>query len=408
MEVFLARQPIFDKDLKVYAYELLFRSSLDNYFSHPSRDHASSKVIADSFLLFDPESLTGGEKAFINVTADVLLKEFAILLPKHLTVLEILENVNPDEAVLAACNELKKSGYSLALDDFVYEDKYRPLVELADFIKVDFLESDPARNTELVKQFGHKGIKFLAEKVETKEIFDQALSMGYEYFQGFFFSKPVIVTNRDVSPYKLHYLRVLQEIHKPEINFSRLETIVKQDVSMSYKLLRYINSPFFGTRFQIHSIQQALMLLGEKEIRKWATLVALATMADNKPLELVVHAIIRAGICEALAEKAGKADQGQDLFLMGMFSLIDAIMDRPIDDVLKDMPIASEVKDALLGKANWHRKVLETVLSYEQADWNGFSECCADLNLEEKEFPQLYLEAIKWAQGSFSNEALGG
>lgn len=408
MEVFLARQPIFDKNLKVCAYELLFRSSLDNYFSHPSRDHASSKVIADSFLLFDLESLTGGEKAFINVTADVLLKELALLLPQKLTVLEILENVEPDEAVLVACRELKESGYMIALDDFVYEDKYRPFIELADFIKVDFLESDLKRSGELVRQCSDKGIKFLAEKVETKEVFDQALAMGYEYFQGFFFSKPVIVTNRDISPYKLHYLKVLQEIHKPDMDFVQLETIVKKDVSMSYKLLRYINSPFFGTRFQIHSIQQALMLLGEKEIRKWATLIALATMADNKPLELVVHAIIRANICEALAEKAGKPDQAQDLFLMGMFSLIDAIMDRPLDDVLRDMPIASGLKDALLGKANWHRNILDLVLSHEQADWKAFSECCATLGMAEEEFPQIYLEAIKWAQGSFSNEALGG
>jgi len=407
MEVFLARQPIFDKNLKVCAYELLFRSSLDNYFSHPSRDHASSKVIADSFLLFDLESLTGGEKAFINVTADVLLKELAILLPKNLTVLEILENVEPDEAVLAACRDLKKSGYILALDDFVYEDKYRPLIELADFIKVDFLESGLDRNEELVKQFANKSIQFLAEKVETKEVLDQAQAMGYNYFQGFFFSKPIIISNRDIAPYKLHYLKVLQEIHKPDMDFVQLETIVKQDVSMSYKLLRYINSPFFGTRFQIHSIQQALMLLGEKEIRKWATLIALATMADNKPLELVVNAIIRASICEALADKAGKPNQAQDLFLMGMFSLIDAIMDRPIEEILRDMPIASELKDALLGKDNWHRKVLNVVLSHEQADWKEFSECCATLGLIEDEFPHIYLEAIKWARGSFSNEALG-
>ncbi len=407
MEVFLARQPIFDKNLKVCAYELLFRSSLDNYFSHPSRDHASSKVIADSFLLFDLESLTGGEKAFINVTADVLLKEFALLLPQKLTVLEILENVEPDDAVLAACRELKKTGYLLALDDFVYEDKYRPFVDLADYIKVDFLESDMNRNRDLVRQFGHKDIKFLAEKVETKEVLDKALSIGYEYFQGFFFSKPVIISNRDVSPYKLHYLKVLQEIHKPDMDFVQLETIVKKDVSMSYKLLRYINSPFFGTRFQIHSIQQALMLLGEKEIRKWATLIALATMADNKPVELVVHAIIRANICEALAAKAGKPDQAQDLFLMGMFSLIDAIMDRPLDDILRDVPIAPGLKDALLGKTNWHRKILDVVLNHEKADWKAFSECCAELNIAEDEFPKIYIDAIKWAQGSFSNEALG-
>ncbi len=398
MDVFIARQPIFDRNKKVYAYELLFRSSLENYFSHPDADEASSKVIADSVLVFDMNQLLGGRKAFVNVTGKVLLKEYTRILPKDMTVVEILETVEPSDKIVAACRKLKKAGYTLALDDFVYEDRFQPLVDLADIVKIDFLATDPAARRDMEEKLSN--LKLLAEKVETQDEFDQALSAGYEYFQGYFFAKPVVIVNRDVSPQKMHYLRLLHELHSPDLDFQRLENVIKSDMALSYKLLRYINSPFFGTRGQIESIQQALLLLGTAEIKKWATVLALAAMGDDKPRELVLSAVMRARICETLARKLGRADQGQAMFLMGMFSVIDAIMDKPLDELLREMPIAADVKDALLGKTNWYRNVFNVTLCYEKGDWEGFSACCADVNLPEGEVPDVYIETIQWASES--------
>lgn len=398
MDVFLARQPIFDRNLRVYAYELLFRSGLENYFNHPDRDQASSKVIADSFLLFDLQSLTGGKKAFVNVTKDVLLKEYAMLLPKELVVVEILETVEADPGVMASCANLKAHGFPLALDDFVYKENNKALIDLADIIKVDVLESGIEGSREIKNRIARPGLKFLAEKVETQEVFEQAMAMGYDLFQGYFFSKPVIVSKKDVPPYKLHFLRMLQEIHRPEVDYRRLEEIIKQDVSMSYKLIRYINSPFFGIPSEIHSIQQALMLLGEREIKKWVTLIAVASMSEDKPMELVMHAVVRAGFCEALAGISHASDKKSDMFLMGLFSLIDAMMDRPLAELLKEMPINPEVKSALVGETNTYRDIFEIAIRYEKGDWVGFSERCSRQRVAEDEVPAAYMRAIAWAR----------
>jgi len=379
MESFMARQPIFNRGTEVYAYELLFRSSLDNYFSHPNPDYASSRLIADSFLTFDFDKLSGGKRAFINVTEDVLTRDYLTLLPKKHTVFEILETVRPTPEVVAACRRLKDSGFLLALDDFVYHKHLAPLVELADIVKVDFLETPPADRQRLADDLGPRGIRLLAEKLETQDAFDHAVSMGFDYFQGYFFSKPVIFRRSDIPSFKLHYMQVIQEIHKTSMDFERLESIIKQDFSLSYKLIRYVNSPFFGLRGKVHSIQQVLYLLGEKEIKRWATLVAVTSMADDKPLELVIQSVIRGKFCESLGGKAGNPGEEHDLFLLGMFSMLDAIMDKPMVEILEDIPIAPDIRDALLGKQNWYREILNIAIRYERGDWEAFANCCANL-----------------------------
>ena len=402
MQAFIARQPIFDRDLRVYGYELLFRSSLENVFSHPDVDHASSKTIADSFFLLGIETITQGKKAFVNFTRDVLLRDYVSLLPKELTVVELLETVEPDAEVIAACRKLKAAGYLLALDDFVYEERYAPLLALVDIIKVDVLATTPEEQQSLFDQLACPGLSFLAEKVETREVFQQAMEMGYAYFQGYFFSRPEIMTGRDVPGFKLYYLQILQEIHQPELNFKQLEEIIKRDMSLSYKLLRYINSAYFGRRNQVTSIKQALALLGEKEVKKWASLVVLVSMAEDKPEELVTQAIVRAKLCESLAASAGLGHRVEDLFIMGMFSLIDAILDRELAEVLEELPIASDIKAALLDGNNSLQNVYQYVLAYEAADWGKLSMQAAKLGMDESLLPQLYLDAVNWVHQSLN------
>ncbi len=399
MNTFIARQPVFDMNQKAYGYELLFRSGLDNFFRSVDPNQATSKVIADSFFLFNLTSLTAGKRAFINVPRDFLLQEFLFLIPKDQIVVEILEQVTPDEEVVVACEKLKRAGYLLALDDFVYDERYEPLIGLTDFIKVDFLTTERDVRSDLVRRFGPFGIKFLAEKIENQEMFNEAKESGYTYCQGYFFCRPTIISGRDIPALKLHYLRLLQEIHRPELDFEKLSEIVRREISLSYRLLRYINSAFFGLRNKISSLKQALLLLGEKEIRKWITLVTLATLGEDKPEELVVQSILRAKFCESLAPSIGLLHRAEDLFLMGMFSMIDALLDRPLSEILSDLPISEDVKRALLGEENPLAMVYHYILLYEKADWERLSELGLRLGIDEARVGPLYMEAVRWSSG---------
>lgn len=401
MEVFVARQPIFDRYRRVYGYELLFRSSLENFFPDIDGDRASSSVINNSFLVMGIQSITGGTRAFVNVTDSLLIDGTAEILPKDLTVVEILEGSRLDSEVIAACRRLHQAGYLLALDDFVYHNGHDPLLEIADILKIDYREIGPADRKAVVDRFAPRGIRLLAEKVETNEEYREALALGYDYFQGYFFTRPEVVVGKEVPGVKLNYLRMLQEIHRPNLNLNQLEEIIKREVSVSYKLLRYLNSAAFSFRQKITSIPHGLMLLGERNIRKWATVVALAGMANDKPEELVVTAILRARFCELLAPKVGLADRESELFLTGMLSVIDAILDKPMADILAELPISEEISTALFPGDNAFARVLHLVVAYEQAEWERVREQAASLSVAEGELPAMHLQALEWAQQVF-------
>ena len=398
METFIARQPIFDSRQRVFGYELLFRSSLENVFRHPDPDQATSKVLTDAFFLFNTPGLTDGKRAFINLTRETLVKEYMFLVPRELVVVEILETIDPDDEVIAACKKLKQAGYLLAMDDFVYKGRLSPLLDLTDFIKVDFLSTSESERRELVKTFVPSGIRLLAEKVETTAEFSGSVEMGYRYFQGYFFCRPTIIRGKDIPISKQKYFQILQEIHRREMDFRRMEEIIKRDVALSYKLLRFINSAYFGLKNKINSIKQALVLLGEKEVKKWLSLITLAGMGSDKPGELAVHTMTRARFCESLAPHAGLLKRADDLFLVGMFSLMDAFLDRPIADLLLEVPINDQIKGAILGEANRLGEVYNYVLSYEKGDWPRLTEQQLKLGIDEIHPPRLYLNALKWGE----------
>lgn len=407
MQTFIARQPIFDQNQKVYAYELLFRSGTANNFAdNPNLNLISSKVIADCTLLLNVDDITAGKKGFVNVTREVLLNEFFSTLPTELTVIELLETIEPDAEVIEGCRKLKRAGYQLALDDFVFGEPYRPLIELADFVKIDFLHTTREEQRAVVERLRPYGVKFLAEKVETQEVLQDALRMGYSYFQGYFFCKPTILARKDIPGFKMQYCRILQEIHQEELNFRRMEQIVKQDMSLSYKLLRYINSASIGRSNTINSIKQALDLLGEREVKRWVSLLALANLGQDKPEALVTQAVTRGRFCELLARFFNLSARAEDLFLMGMFSLLDAILDRELGQILAQMPIQADVKAALLGEENKLREVYNCAISYEKADWEKLPQTSSETfaGLEEA-LPRLYLDAISWADKSFTAAA---
>jgi c-di-GMP-related signal transduction protein len=399
---FVARQPIFDQHRRVYGYELLFRSGLANFFSHPDGDLASDAVI-DGFFLLGMEALTGGRRAFINCTRDVLLKGYASLLPKQRVALEILEDVTPDEDVINACRALKAAGYVIALDDFDDREALRPLVELADIIKVDFLVIRGAQRKALVERFSPVGVRLLAEKVETHDDFKQAAEMGYAHIQGNFFARPEIVSGQDIPGFKLNYLRILQAILEPELDLAQMESIIKQDASLCFRLLRYLNSILFGFREEIRSIRHALGLLGDEQVRKWASMVIATGMAQDKPSELVVSCLVRAKFCELLSEPIGLLSRSTDLFLMGMLSLMDAILDRPLASILDSIPVSPDIKAGLLGEQGVFHHTHRLVLACEGADWEALVDIAAKLRLSEENVSESYFKSLEWSRQVFQS-----
>lgn len=400
--VYIARQPIFDRRKKVVAYELLFRSGFDNFYnSVTDGDYASSQTIMHSFGTFGLDVLSGGKPVFINFTKNLILDEAAVIFPRELLAVEVLETVTVDDNVVKACSDMKKRGYILALDDFTYSPEMKPLIDIVDIIKVDFRMSDQQEREEILRLAGCRGIKFLAEKIETHDEFEKAKEMGFSYFQGYFFSKPHIIAGSEIPGYKHRYLEILRQVNDPDMEFETLEHVVKRDLSITYKLLKFINSAAFGFQVRIQSIRQALTLLGLNEFRKWVSLVALSEMGDDKPEELLVNSMMRAKFCEFIATKIKKGEKSPDLFLLGMFSHIDAIIDKPMSSVIDELPLTGEVKEALIGKENEFRDILDIVIAYEKGEWDLVANLLTRYGIDQNDFPEIYGNAADWVNKIF-------
>jgi c-di-GMP-related signal transduction protein len=394
---FLARQPIFNSARVVYGYELFFRSGPDNRYDALQADRASASTV-DSILLFGIERLTPGSRAFLNCTRDFLIRDFATVLPKDRVVLEILETVPMDDEVHDACRRLKQAGYLLALDDFQERPDWKPLVAMADFIKVDLLATSPADQLRLAQTYLPRNIRMVAEKVETYNDFHRTRRWGYAYFQGYFFSRPEMLTRNDIPPNQMNHLRVLQAVNRAPMDVAEVSERIKAEASLSFRLLRYLNSATFPLVVEVHSIPHALALPGERGTRKWVSLIAVTCMASGKPAELAALPLIRAQFCELLAPCAQLADSANDLFLLGLLSAMDAILDMRMPDVLKEITIHEEIRDALMGKANKLREIFEFALNYERGHWDEIGPSAARLGIREDAIPALYVAAVEWAR----------
>jgi len=394
---FLARQPIFNSERVVYGYELLYRSGAGNYYDAPSVDMASAST-ADNLLLFGIDRLTPSCRSFINCTRDFLVRDFATMLPKDRVVLEMLETIEIDDEVLAACRRLKQFGYLLALDDFLDRPEWQPMVALADFIKVDLLATSADDQLRLAQTYAPMKIRLLAEKVETYDDFHRTRQWGYTYFQGFFFSRPEMLSRRDIPANKLNYLLVLQAVNREQMDIEDISHRIKAEASLSFRLLRYLNSPAFPLIVEVHSIPHALSLLGERGVRKWVSMIAVACMAEGKPAELVALPLTRARFCELLGIRSGKPESASNLFLLGLLSAMDAILDMPMSDVLREISIGEDIRNALLGKSNGLRKILDLVINYERGNWDEISREARGLGFADEVIIERYLDSVDWAQ----------
>lgn len=399
----MARQPIFDRDRVVVGYELFFRDGLSNVFDFPDPNQATSKVMLNSLTLFNIEILTGGHKAFINLTRDVLIRDYAHLFTPDQIACEILEDIPADIETVAACRRLKKWGFTVVLDDYTWKESTEGLLELADIVKVDFLALEERELQETAKFLTGLGVTLLAEKVETYEVFNKALAMGFHLFQGYFFAKPEVVKRQDLATSKMNCMRLISEAQKPEPDFNVVEDIVKQDVALSYRLLRYINSAYFGFKVEIRSIKQAVVLLGSREFSRWATLIAMSGLGEGKPTELFAVALTRARFLELLAPAIGLAKHADDLFMVGLFSLLDAAMDRPFENLLEDIPVSADVKDALTRRGGPFLKPLRGIICFEQAQWSELFKELPALAKSDFSAPSAYIAAVDWANKSLAN-----
>jgi EAL and modified HD-GYP domain-containing signal transduction protein len=392
---FVARQPILTKEEQVFGYELLFRDGVENYF-YSSDPDAASRSTLDSSLLMGLDVLCAGRRAFVNCTRDVLLKDYATLLPPQQTVVEILETVVPDPLVLSACQRLKEMGFMIALDDFAADDPREPLTDLADILKVDLRHTPPSQQEAMIKRYGPWRRRLLAEKVETREEFEAAKKLGFVYFQGYFFRRPEVLATHEIPANRLNYLRLLQAVSKPELDSREIENLIKTDAAACYRLLRYLNSAVFGFATEIHSIRHALSLLGEREIRRWVRLVATLGAAEQKSSELVNLALTRARFCELLSPRVQHGDS--DLFLLGLLSLIDVILEAPMATLLEKIPVDQETKAVLLGGASRLRPVYQLMLAQESGEWQESAELARQLRLPESEIADTYFQALQWTR----------
>jgi len=399
MDRYIARQPILDARERVCAYELLYRSSQANFFT-PGTDlaEASARTIHDGLFTFGLDALIGTKRVYVNVTKESLISGLPRVMPPDRTVVELLETVIVDDEVYAACRRLKHDGYQIALDDFEPRSDLERMYDLVDVIKVDFrLTAERRERAALVAEFGRRGITMLAEKVETREEFVNAVSDGYHLFQGYFFSKPEVMQQREIPANKVGHLRFLQQMQRPELDMKALERVISQEVSLSVKLLRYLNSAAFGLRFQVTSIAHALNLLGSLRTRQWASAIAVVSLGEDSPQVMVVSTLLRARLCEQLA--TGKlASRSGDMFLVGLLSTIDVLLRRPLRDILRELPLAPDLVAAVLEGKGPLGELLCAVRAWETGLFDEAAAAVQRAGVTVDDFATCYTESIAWAE----------
>ena len=397
----LTRQAVFDRNLGVFGYEILLRSGDEDLLTGPAPDQAGARIVEGSINTIGLGSLLQGKKAFFNMTRRMLAEDLAALLPPTQSVIEILHTLEPDDAVVNRCKDLKKRGYLVAVDAYTARRNMMPLMAIADIVKVDFRGTDESEQVSCVKRYGKPTVKLLADRVESHAELDRARRMGYTLYQGPFFAKPQQLVRKEIPTFKLNYLRILQKVNEPEIEYDELDQLIRQDLALSLKLLRYVNSAMFALPQRVDSIRQALAMVGITVIRRWVCLLALAAMSEDKPQELIVTSLVRARFCEQIGQAAGLRDADFELFMVGLLSAVDAILDRPMLEVLNDLPLSADVKNALVGKKDGHGRVLGLALAYERAEWDKLPLAMGNLSFDVTKLPTFYKESVSWVNQIF-------
>jgi EAL and modified HD-GYP domain-containing signal transduction protein len=402
MDVFVARQPIFDDNQKVVAYELLFRDGFGNAFPGIDGNVATSNVLSNTFFSFEFKEILRNKPGFINFTQELITQKIPLLFPKEDLVIEVLEDVEPAEDVIKALKALKNRGYRLALDDYVHAPKFAPMIDLSDIVKIDFRFNSRAQIASVVQEVrSNRQLTFLAEKIETHQEYELAKKMGFKLFQGYFFSRPEILVSRDISPSQVAKLSLIKELQKSDIDIETVESLVKQDVSLSYKLLKLINSAYFRRPVPVDTIKDAITILGQDELRRFLSIIAVSDLNREKPQELLRRSVIRARMCEKIGTVIPAHFSGDELFTLGLFTLMDAILNSKMEDILSVIGFSDRMNQALLGEVKAFNAVIRMISCFETGQWGAQVFSAISGKGIEKKLPKFYFESVKMANTFF-------
>jgi EAL and modified HD-GYP domain-containing signal transduction protein len=391
---YLARQPIMDLRGKVYGYELLYRAGPEAFFSGDG--NMATRTMLDNAVLFGLDRLSSGALSFVNCTLESLTESMVRVLPPGRTVLEILENLEPTPSLIDACRKLKALGFRLALDDFRWKPNFDPLVKLADYIKVDFIQSGPQERQSLLERLRGVKVILVAEKIETQEEYAQARQEGFTLFQGYYFCRPVLLKSRKIPANKLSQIKILQLLRSEEIDLDRLTPLMKREASLTYRLLRLANSPICAVRREVRSIHTALVMVGDDAFRRIAMLAITSELNAGQPEEILRMAFVRGRFCE-LAASICVLDSTEQ-YLLGMLSLLPAMMRFPMERLAPELPLREEIRDALEGQVNPESILLQWIESYERGDWAACDAVAQTGGLNHQDMVVCYVKAVLWAE----------
>ena len=398
MYSYFARQPIFNKNDSVIGYEMLYRDAAASGAFDPNTDgNMATATVLNNFHSTGIGNLTSNKKGFVNFTEKLLLDGTATLFDKRHLVVEVLEHVQPSQEVLAAVRFLRNNGYLVALDDFVFEERFLPLLPLADVIKIETSAITKDHMRSILRNVDLTKVSLLAEKVEDIDQVQTARTFGFSLFQGYYFSKPVTVSVPEMTPSKLNYIQMMALVFQPVVDFFAVSRVVRRDLALSFRVLRLVNSPFFGLRNKIKNIHQAIAFLGERELKKWISLITLAGLGKDKPDELVTMSIVRAGILENLASKLGLWAERETYFLIGLFSLIDSIMNTNMRDILTQLPLPEEVSEALVHRKGLGHKLIELAEANERGEWDTVGMITNSIGLSPETVAEVIFQSVEWS-----------
>ena len=397
MDFFIARQPILTDQKKLFAYELLYRGTKTSHLDNTSGNRATTSVLSSAFLTEGIDKISGLRPCFINFTRDLLLQNIPSSFPKTLVVVEVLEDVPASPEIISICQKLRDDGYTIALDDFVYHPSLEPLIAIAQIIKFDLLLTPLNTLQKTLHRLSRHNLRYLAEKVESYEEFEEARKLGFSYFQGFFFSKPERIRIREIGTAKINLLNLLAEINQKTTTPKKLGKIIERDVALAYKLLRYVNSSYFYRLHKIESVAHAITYLGDIEIRRYLILVLISELATDKPGELVRLAVVRAKMAELLANSGKQQDKSDEIFLLGLFSLLDVMLDTTMEYVCDRLSLSDYLKNGLAHNSGPFAPFLRLVTSYEKTDRPGCLAAIDILGLTPDKVHAAYREALIFA-----------
>lgn len=394
----VARQPIFNKDKNVVAYKLSFKDGLESEIEECAKDQKSAAVITDSFFAAGIEKIIGMKPAFVDFTYHLLRNEYFLYIPKKRLVIEIDNQVPRNEDVLKTLQKLNLDGYKLAFSSGQKLRAGDPFLKHIHIIKLDFDRTTSETQYIQAANYLPCGFKMLADKVRTHEDFRSAEMLGYSYFQGSFFQEPENLQKGRIHDSKMAKLNLVALVNQPEIDFKKVSDLIQYDVDLSYRLLRFINSAYFGLRGKIKNIQQAVIHMGARDLKKWASLMAAACLCANKPSELMKTSIVRASTFERLADYFGLSYRKDELFILGLFSVLDAMLDAPMEDIIQKVPLQQDIKDALMGKSGNLRRILDFIIGIEEGDWSINRVIEEEYKKIEAALPSIQVEAFKLAE----------